>query len=154
MSKFYSILLAGVFIFPTTCAMADNGQDVVEEATSSLKANLNRIALQYNQNSVTNKDEEDNYPGTFSSDEQEVFTGIFDGNIEYATDNMVWLNSLFMEYGESKTTEDGETTESENADKILFTTDFTKKMWELKEGIFKHFIKKKFFVVVQSLNPV
>ena len=80
MSKFYSVLLAGVFMFPAICAMADNGQDIVEEATSSLKANLNRIALQYNQNSVTNKDEEDNYPGTFSSDEQEVFTGIFDGN--------------------------------------------------------------------------
>jgi len=25
---------------------------------------------------------------------------------------------------------------------------------ELKEGIFKHFIKKKVFVVVQSLNPI
>ena len=86
MSKFYSLmLLSTVFMFPAINVMAEETPAPVEEATSSLKANLNRIALQYNQNSVTNKDEEDNYPGTFSSDEQEVFTGIFDGNIEYAT---------------------------------------------------------------------
>ena len=144
MSKFYNVaLLASVFMLPSFAVMSQEQaqQDTtVEEATSSLKANLNRVALQYNQNSVTNKDEEDDYPGTFSSDEQEVFTGIFDGNIEYATKNMVWLNSLFMEYGESKTSEDGETTESENADKILFTTDYTHKVWKLEEGIIGPFV--------------
>ncbi len=142
MLKFYNlILLSTVLMLPSINVMAEETGNVVEEAPkSSLKANLNRIALQYNQNSVTNKDEEDNYPGSFSSDEQEVFTGIFDGNIEYATDNMVWLNSLFMEYGESKTTEDGETTKSENADKILFTTDYTHKLWQLEEGIVGPFV--------------
>ncbi len=141
MSKFYNIaLLATVFSIPAVGVMAQTAEQDVIEATSSLKANLNRIALQYNQNSVTNKDEEENYPGTFSSDEQEVFTGIFDGNVEYATTKMVWLNSLFMEYGESKTTEDGETTKSENADKILFTTDYTHKVWELSEGVVGPFV--------------
>ena len=141
MKKIYTVrLLSSVFILTAFTTMAEETAPETEETTSSLKANLNRIALQYNQNSVTNKKDEENYPGSFSSDEQEVFTGIFDGNIEYSTQNMIWLNSLFMEYGESKTTEDGETTKSENADKILFTTDFTKKIWTLEEGIIGPFV--------------
>ncbi len=115
-------------------------ENTVVEKNSSLKANLNRLAFEYNQNSISNKDEDADYPGTFNSDEQEVFTGIFDGNIEYATDNMVWLNSLFMEYGKNKTTEKGETTTSEKADKILLTTDFTHKTWQLEEGIVGPFV--------------
>lgn len=107
---------------------------------SSFKANLNRLALEYNQNSVSNKGEEDYYPGTFNSDEQEVFTGIFDGNLEYANTNLIWLNSLFMEYGKNKSTKDGETTDSESADKILLTTDYTHKIWTLEEGIVGPFV--------------
>ena len=105
------------------------------EAESSFKATLKRMALEYTQNSVSNKDEDDDYPGTFNSDEQEVFTGVFDGQLEYANKNLVWLNSLFMEYGKTKATENGETTDSENADKILLTSDYIHKLWNLEEGV-------------------
>lgn len=115
-------------------------QETAVEQASSLTANLSRLAVQYNQNSVTNKDDDANYPGTFTSDEQEVFTFIFDGNIEYNRENMVWLNSLFAEYGKSESTEKGKKTKSENADKILFTTDYTHKVWKLEEGIVGPFI--------------
>jgi hypothetical protein len=113
-----------------------------EEAqpAGTLKAHLNRLALEYNQNSVTNKDDDDNYPGTFNSDEHELITGLFDGNIEYANESLIWLNSLFMEYGKTKTTEDGKSTDSESADKILFTTDYTHKVWKLEEGIVGPFV--------------
>ena len=132
MSKL-SFYLAGAALLLPSCLYAAEGTESVEKA-SSLTANLKRIALQYNQNSVTNKGDT-NYPGTFSSDEQEVFTGIFDGNIEYNNDSLVWLNSLFMEYGKNKSTENGNTTKSETADKILLTTDYTHKIWHLQEGI-------------------
>lgn len=116
----------------------DNTTKAPEEETiiqkSSLTANLKRLAVQYNQNSVTNKND-NNYPGTFTSDEQEVFTFVFDGNVEYDLENMVWLNSLFAEYGQSESNKKGEKTKSENADKILFTTDYTQKIWKLDEGI-------------------
>jgi len=134
MLKKYGFLLA-LLLIPAAASAEES-----VPAASSLKANLKRIALEYNQNSVTNKDEDADYPGTFNSDEEEVFTGIFDGNIEYATSNMVWLNSLFMEYGKSETTEKGTTTSSENADKILLTTDYTHKMWTLEEGIVGPFV--------------
>ena len=134
-----SSLIALALAFPISfCAHAAENEQT-NENTGSLTANLKRIALQYNQNSVTNKDDE-NYPGSYSSDEQEVFTGIFDGNIEYANNNLVWLNSLFMEYGKSKSTENGETTKSENADKILLTTDYTHKLWKLEEGFVGPFV--------------
>lgn len=141
MSKFKILFFFAVLmVFPLTVFAQEYVSDEGSSNNSTLKANLKRIALQYNQNSVTNKTADDDYPGTFSSDEQEVFVGLFDGNIEYATDSSVWLNSLFMEYGKSKTTESGETTESENADKILLTTDYTRKVWKLEEGIVGPFV--------------
>lgn len=140
MNRPLKLILAGtIALLPSFVAQAEDAS-TPEANASSLKANLKRLALEYNQNSVTNKDEEKDYPGTFNSDEQENFTGLFDGNIEYATKAMVWLNSLFMEYGKSKTTEEGKTTNSENADKILLTTDYTHKIWLLEEGFVGPFV--------------
>lgn len=133
MSKFYAALLGTTLLLPSLVFASEETE--VAQKESSLVAHLNRIALQYNQNSVTNKEEDAQYPGTFTSDEQEVFTGIFDGNIEYNNDTLVWLNSLFMEYGRSESKENGVKTKSENADKILLTTDYTHKMWYLDEGV-------------------
>lgn len=133
MSKFYKALLGTTLLLPSLAFAAEEADMAQQE--SSLVAHLNRIALQYNQNSVTNKEEDAQYPGTFTSDEQEVFTGIFDGNIEYNNDTLIWLNSLFMEYGRSESKENGVKTKSENADKILLTTDYTHKMWYLDEGV-------------------
>jgi hypothetical protein len=140
MKKFYlyAFVATACLSFPTFAQTVDSQEPV--ESASSLKVNLKRLALEYNQNSVTNKNDDDNYPGTFNSDEHEVITGLFDGNVEYANDNLVWLNSLFMEYGKNKTTEDGETTDSESADKILLTTDYTHKVWKLEEGIVGPFV--------------
>ncbi len=136
MSKL-SVTAAVVTMLGATFVHAQSAEETSQEVAkkaSSLTANLERLALQYNQNSVTNK-EDDNYPGSYSADEQEVFTGIFDGNITYNNDALVWANSLFMEYGKSKSTEDGTTTKSETADKILLTTDYTQKLWTLEQGI-------------------
>ena len=139
MSKFYKVLLASVLLMPSVVYAAEEGKETEREA-ASLTANIKRIAVQYNQNSVTNKEEDAEYPGTYTSDEQSVFTGIFDGNLEYNNATLVWLNSLFMEYGHSETQQNGEKTKSENADKILLTTDYTHKIWKLEEGIVGPFV--------------
>lgn len=109
-------------------------EDAKLEQTSSLKANLKRLALKYTQNSVTNRDEDENYPD-FSSDEESVIAGVFDGNLEYNNANLVWINRLFMEYGKTKTTEGDVTTSSEKDDQILFTSDYIHKMWNLEQGV-------------------
>ena len=136
MSKFYKALMLSALVFP----LALHAEEIQEiESASSLTANLKRLALQYNQNSVTNR-EDPNYPGSFTSDEQQVFTGVFDGNIEYNNNSLVWLNSLFMEYGRSESDDNGVKSKSENADKILLTTDYTHKIWKLEEGIIGPFV--------------
>lgn len=138
MSKFYMALLGTAFVLPSLAFASEEA--VSNSGASSLVANLSRVALQYNRNSVTNKEEDAEYPGTFTSDEQEVFTGIFDGNLEYSNDSLIWLNSLFMEYGKSKAKENGVQTKSENADKILLTTDYTHKIWYLDPGVVGPFV--------------
>lgn len=100
----------------------------------SLKANIKRIALEYMQHSVSNKNDP-NYPDSYNSDEKSNIGGTFDGNIIYEKNNLVWTNGLFAEYGKSETTEDGITTENEDKDEILLYTDYTHKVWQLEEGV-------------------
>lgn len=125
---------------PALWAVSANAEPLVEEQpampekTSSLKANLKRLALKYTQNSVTNREEDENYPD-FSSDEETMISGVFDGNLEYNNANLVWINSLFMEYGKTKTTEGNTTTSSEKDDQILLTSDYIHKMWNLEQGV-------------------
>ena len=114
-------------------AMSDDAVDAVV-AASSLKANVKRIALEYMEHSVSNKNDP-NYPDSYNSDEQHNIGGVFDGNLTYDRSNMVWVNGLYMEYAKSKTTEDGVTTENENQDQILLFTDYTHKVWELEQGV-------------------
>lgn len=125
---------------PALWAVSANAEPLVEEQpampekTSSLKANLKRLALKYTQNSVTNREEDENYPD-FSSDEETMISGVFDGNLEYNNANLIWINSLFMEYGKNKTTEGNTTTSSEKDDQILLTSDYIHKMWNLEQGV-------------------
>ncbi len=101
---------------------------------SSLKANIKRIALEYMEHSVSNKNDP-NYPDSFNSDEQSNIGGTLDANLIYEKSNMIWTNGLFAEYGKSETTEDGVTTENEDKDEILLYTDYTHKIWNLEQGV-------------------
>lgn len=108
-------------------------ETTVAEA-ASLKANIKRIALEYLEHSVTNK-EDPNYPDSYNSDEQSNISGVFDANITYDKDSMVWVNGLYAIYGKSETTENGVTSKNENDDEILLFTDYTHKVWQLEQGV-------------------
>ena len=125
--KFYTTLFA--LALSPLCATA---QDVSEEG--KLTANIKRIAIEYMEHSVTNKNDQ-NYPDSYNSDEKSNVGGTFDANLTYELSNMVWINGLFAEYAKSETTEDGVTTENEDKDEILIYTDYTHKMWNLEQGI-------------------
>ena len=75
-------------------------------------ANIKRIGIEYMEHSVTNK-EDPNYPDTYNADEESNFGGVFDGNVTFEKESMVWINGLYAIYSKSKTTEDGETSENE-----------------------------------------
>lgn len=127
-----TIALFAAILTPYAAA-ANETADTIAKA-SSLKANVKRVALEYMEHSVSNKNDP-NYPDSYNADEQSQIGGIFDGNLTYDRSDMVWINGLYMEYAKSKTTEDGETTENENQDQILLFTDYTHKVWELEQGV-------------------
>ncbi len=120
--------------------VATNEDDEIKNSTQQTfpeqglwTANIKRIGIEYMDHSVTNK-EDANYPDTYNADEESNIGGVFDGNVTFEKESMVWINGLYAIYSKSKTTEDGETSENEKDDEILLFTDYTKKVWHLDEG--------------------
>lgn len=126
-AAFFAVLLAPCI------TMAESTNEVVEQM-SSLKANVKRVALEYMEHSVSNRNDP-NYPESYNADQQKNIGGVFDGNFTYDRSNMVWINGLFMEYAKSETTEGSVTTENENQDQILLFTDYMHKVWQLEQGV-------------------
>ena len=102
---------------PAAAEVSENASSPAETVAdaASLTANIKRIAVEYLEHSVTNKDDP-NYPDSYNADEQHNISGLFDGNLTYDRSTMVWVNGLYAIYGKSKTTENGVTTENENDD--------------------------------------
>lgn len=100
------------------------------------RANLRRAALDISSTSVGNAEEYQDSPNSkLSADGEEVVKGVFDFVLERETLNSRWDNGLYAEYG--KTTlkpAEGEKTKTENADKILISTDYTEKVWKWQEA--------------------
>lgn len=126
-------------LYLTVCTMlfvsfsANANSDSITDK-SSLKANIKRIALEYMEHSVSNKNDP-NYPDSYNSDEQSNIGGTLDANLTYEKSSMIWTNGIFAEYGKSETTEAGVTTENEDKDEILLYTDYTHKIWNLEQGV-------------------
>ena len=117
-----------------TAAAKENTAKEVAVPASSLRANLKRAALELSSTSVKHAREYQDSPNSkLNADSETVIKGVFDFVLEYERKNFQWNNGLFMEYG--KTTlkpAEGEKTSTENADKILFTSDYNQKVWNYK----------------------
>ena len=88
-------------------AAAETSEKAVSPAetvaqAASLKANIKRIAVEYLEQSVTNKDDP-NYPDSDNADEQHNISGGFDGNLTYDSTTMAGVSGLTAIYGQSKT---------------------------------------------------
>ncbi len=117
----------------TPAVSANTSAEETIASASSLTANIKRLAFEYMEHSVSNRNDP-NYPDTFNADEERSIGGVFDGNLTYDASHMVWINGLFANYSKSKTTEDDVTTENEKDDEILLFTDYTHKVWQLENG--------------------
>lgn len=104
---------------------------VADDTIGELRANFRRVALEMSSTEVQNaKYYTDNPNSQLSTDSQNMIKGVFDFVLEYEQPTWQWNNSLFAEYGRTKIRPaDDETTTSEDADQILFTTDYNRKMW-------------------------
>lgn len=124
---------------PVLCGVMAATAVQAEEFTDTgvrWRANLRRAALDISSTSVGNAEEYQDSPNSkLSADGEEVLKGVFDFVLERETLNSRWDNGLYAEYG--KTTlkpAEGEKTKTENADKILISTDYTEKLWKWQEA--------------------
>lgn len=101
-----------------------------------LRANFKRVALEMSSTSVDNAEQYKNSPNSqLSADSETVIKGVFDFTLEYEKTDWQWNNSVYAEYG--KTTlkpAEGEKSSTENADKILLTSDYNRKMWKYEDA--------------------
>ena len=79
---------------PAAAEVSENASSPAETVAdaASLTANIKRIAVEYLEHSVTNKDDP-NYPDSYNADEQHNISGLFDGNLTYDRSTMVWLTA-------------------------------------------------------------
>ena len=103
-----------------------------DAAESELYLSIRRIGMELSKTEVRNAAEYSDSPvQALKADSQDYIKGVFDAALEYKRGKFKWDNSLFMEYG--KTTlkpYNAATTTSENADKILFSSDLSWACWE------------------------
>lgn len=132
---FQKLLLASAAaLLLSTPAIAEEIQETTQ-TPSTLKANFRRIGLELSSTDVSHAKEYENSPvSELSSDSQTVVKGIFDFALEYNQDNLRWNNSLFMEYAKTKLKPaDGPSSENEDADKILLSSEYAHKMWRVSD---------------------
>jgi len=125
-------------LFFATTLMAAScfaGYARAEEAAekSNLRANFRRVALEMSSTEVKNAELYTENPNSqLSADSQNMIKGVFDFVLEYEQPNWQWNNSIFMEYARTELKPvDEEHTTNEDADKILLTSDYNRKMWKL-----------------------
>ena len=127
------ISTAGCFSLIAIVAQAAENNEVQQ---SEWRANFRRVALDISSTSVGNAEEYKNSPSSkLSADGEEVIKGVLDFVLEHETQSSRWDNGIYAEYG--KTTlkpAEGEKTKTENADKILISTDYTEKVWKWDEA--------------------
>ena len=123
-----ALLCCGTFL--TSTAWADESS----QNLSNLRANFRRVALDIASTEVQNGEYyTDNPNSKLSADSQTMIKGVFDFVLEYEQPQWQWNNSLFAEYGRTKLRPaNGNDTTSEDADKILLSSDYNRKMWRFE----------------------
>lgn len=109
---------------PYVALAADNG--------AQLDLNIHRIGLDYSKTQVRNAGAYQDSPvSALKADSQDFIKAVFDTALEYQNNRFQWVNSLFMEYGETKLKPyNAPETVSENADDILLSSNLSYACWE------------------------
>ena len=103
---------------------------------SEFRANFKRVALDLSSTEVSNAEEyQDSTVTALSADSKKVIKGVFDFALEYEREKMRWDNKIYLSYGKTTTKEVGvPKSTDENDDQIIFTTDYTYKLWNIKQA--------------------
>ncbi len=133
--KSFIFILLTIFCF--NCHAEENKNNKIESNKGELRANIKRIALDFSQTTVKNAKEYQDSPYTqLNANDEMMVKGVFDFALELEKPNYRWDNKIFAIYGKTTSEDniDGTKTSSENADQILFTSDYSRKMWKIKQA--------------------
>ena len=123
--KKLSLLAVAVFLLFSTVAFAGTKE--------GLELELKQLSLSVTSTEVHNQNIAFNN-ARLTTDSQTSIQGKLDFDARYFLPNFLWTNNLFMEYGKTSVRPlNEEELVTENADKILLTSDLTYRLWKVEE---------------------
>ena len=141
----YLWLLALPMVFAANAAHAEEGVDA-NGNPYGWRVNLNKASLEVSSTEVKNaKEYKDSPNSNLSSDSETVTKGVLDLFVDYNQEKYLWSNNLFAEYGKTKIKPvEGPDVSSENADKILLSTDYARKVWRYWDADVGPFVRAEY----------
>ena len=144
MKKYLWLLALPMFIYGGNA----NAEETADENGNEYgwRANLNKASLEVSSTEVKNaKEYEDSPNSSLSSDSETVTKGVLDFYLDYNQADYLWSNNLFAEYGKTKIKPvEGPDVTSENADKILLSTDYARKVWRYFDADVGPFVRAEY----------
>ncbi|MBR4356273.1 MAG: hypothetical protein IKP96_06915 [Elusimicrobiaceae bacterium] len=106
-----------------------------QNAKRGWQVELKKLALDLTSTEVKNaKDYQAFSDARLTSDSQTTVRAGMDSMADYHAEHFLWSNELTLDYGRTKIRPvDGERLTNENADKILFTTGYTQRLWHVDD---------------------
>lgn len=110
------------------------GVSYAQDGKQGWQIELKKIALDVTSTEVKHaKEYQDFSDARLNGDSQTAVRGNLDAISDYHAEHYLWTNELLMNYGRTKIRPvEGETLTNENADKILFTTGYTQRLWKVE----------------------
>ena len=111
------------------------GAAYAQDGKRGWQVELKKLAFDFTSTEVKNAREYQDFPDArLSADSQTAMRGLFDAIADYHAVHYLWSNELTMDYGRTKIRPvEGETLTNESADKILFTTGYTQRLWNVQD---------------------
>lgn len=123
-----------LFIALALSAMAALNSYAQQDKKTGWQVELKSLALDLSSTEVKHAQEYEDFPNAkLNSDSQRLIQGRLHLAGDYFGKNYLWSNALFMEYGKNTIKPvQGEKLTTENADRILLSSDYTLRLWNVK----------------------
>ena len=132
-----------LFIALALSAMAALNSYAQQDKKTGWQVELKSLALDLSSTEVKHAQEYEEFPNAkLNSDSQRLIQGRLHLAGDYFGKNYLWSNALFMEYGKNTIKPvQGEKLTTENADRILLSSDYTLRLWNVKNSPLKKVLR-------------
>ncbi|WP_424243976.1 hypothetical protein Dip510_001162 [Elusimicrobium posterum] len=128
MKKMNSLLVFALMLCASSALFAQDDKKMGWEL------DLKKLSLNITSTEVKNAEYYQGFADSrLTADSQTLIQGFLDLRGNYYSTSYLWANTLLSEYGRTKIRPvAGETTKSESVDRIMLTTDYTRRMWDVE----------------------